>query len=56
MTPNQFKELRLTLGYSQKEMAHRLYYARIATISDKETGKAPITQRDKRMIKELLKK
>ena len=54
MTANQFKQIRLTLGLSQKEMAHRLYYSRIATISDKETGKAPITQRDKRMIKELL--
>lgn len=55
MTANQFKNLRLKLKLTQAEMADKLYYSRIATISDKETGKAPITKRDKRMIKELLK-
>ena len=54
MTAKQFKKLRKKLGLTQSEFAKALFYTRTATISDKERGLAPITDKDVRIIKEVL--
>lgn len=54
LTPKKLRELRKKHKLTQFELAERLGFSRAATISDFETGKQPITERTKKLIKALL--
>ncbi len=53
MNKIQFKRFRRKLGLNQQDFAEMLGYSRQATISDKESGKRPITKQDEIIIRLL---
>ena len=48
------KETRLALSISQREMAARMGYKNAQTISDKENGRKPVTERDRRLLDAMI--
>uniref|UniRef100_A0A6M3JMT5 Putative DNA binding, helix-turn-helix domain containing protein n=1 Tax=viral metagenome TaxID=1070528 RepID=A0A6M3JMT5_9ZZZZ len=54
MTASEFRSIRKGLGLTQAQLATKLGYSRRPTITEKESGRAPITKQDE-IILNLLK-
>lgn len=53
MTGNQFKSVRLKMGYTQTELSHLLGYSSYITIYFKESGRRRINKADEIILKTL---
>jgi len=55
MTASEFRSIRIKLGLTQAQLASKLGYSRRPTITEKESGRTPITKQDEIILKHLPK-
>jgi DNA-binding XRE family transcriptional regulator len=54
MTPDGIRAARKSLGLTQAQMARALHFSRQATVSNMETGKAPIKPQTAELVRAYL--